>query len=211
LGGLLTVPSLYSEESAAIFLLQQKNEAPLLGEEAIATRNLLHSIQETAFIVSREGGILDFVLPHESMSLSSAPTIGMRIYDVLAPMIAICHAQQVAEMSRKGCEVTKETIYCRGRAVLRAVPLVSSNRGEVLSYVLYVRDVTDERLWEQRIRETEEHYRAITEFANDWIFWMNSDKTIQYVRHFAPPPRLTCTPPPSDVAIVRDDNRTKQG
>lgn len=65
-------------------------------------------------------------------------------------------------------------------SVLMSVAAMSDDSGEIIGYVTVGRDITDLKLAEQELRESEERYRDILEFATDLIFLVGADGKLVY-------------------------------
>eukprot|EP00727_Mastigamoeba_balamuthi_P005829 m51a1_g1866 putative pas pac sensor hybrid histidine kinase (785) ;mRNA; r:644350-647705 len=166
----------------AVLVFEDAECAESLRAEQSAGRALLRSAGQPAIVVGEGGYVQDWTSECAACKLleSSPSTSGARIYDLLPPVAAAAHAQQVAEAARTEREVVREIEARSDVFELRVVPLVV-RRGAMSRYLLRVRDVTQERLWERRIRETERRFRNITEFASDWVLWITPDKRILYM------------------------------
>ena len=64
--------------------------------------------------------------------------------------------------------------------ILMSVASMRDDANEVIGYVAVGRDITDLKLAEQELRESEERYRDILEFATDIIFLVDASGTFVY-------------------------------
>lgn len=64
--------------------------------------------------------------------------------------------------------------------ILMSVASMRDDAGEVIGYVVVGRDITDLKLAEQELRESEERYRDILEYATDVIFLVDGSGTFVY-------------------------------
>lgn len=65
-------------------------------------------------------------------------------------------------------------------SVLMSVASMRDDSGDVIGYVAVGRDITDLKLAEQELRESEERYRDILEYATDVIFLVDATGTFIY-------------------------------
>ncbi len=82
--------------------------------------------------------------------------------------------------------VSEEVNVLNGKTIItetRKIPVMEDNVVERI--VTVVRDITNRRLAEIRIRESEERYRLLAETAEDMIFIIDNRDTVLYVNSFA--------------------------
>jgi PAS domain S-box-containing protein len=155
-----------------------------LAEEEVLrseSRNkvMLEAIPDLMFLISRDGEYLDFRARDEGrLYVPPEEFVGRNLRDIMPPERAGPMLDSIAKALDTGETQVIEYSLPMPEGVLDfEARLVASGPGEILSVV---RDVTERRLAEQELRESEERFRLLTENARDIIFRYRLDPTFRY-------------------------------
>ena len=155
-------------------------EDPITGVEA---RNLFRALPDPAFLLDRRGAILDMNGAAEAAQDRDAAGLrGALLQEALATE---CGAQVSGALARAVADRACVTIEClggrNGRPVHEEVRFVPLASGEVLALV---RDITERKLAEEAMRESDAQFRVVTQNITD-AFWIRSPD-MREVRYVSP-------------------------
>jgi len=149
-------------------LLQAKNDL-----EAI-----FNAAQQAVFLMDPDGTIIN---ANEEVARrlkrKAGEMVGRCIYDFLPAEVADGRRRRVAEVLRTRKPVQFEDRRA-GRTISQTLYPVFDSKGSVVRLAVYGQDVTDERLAEARMRESDQMYRSLFDSNLDAIFVALPDGTI---------------------------------
>jgi PAS domain S-box-containing protein len=153
-------------------------EEELLRSE---TRNkaMLEAIPDLMFLISRDGEYLDFrARDEDKLYVPPEEFVGRNLREIMPPELAGPMLDGIARALDTGETQLIEYNLPMPEGVRDfETRLVASGPAEILSVV---RDVTGRKHAEQRLRESEERFRLLTENARDVIFRYRLDPTPGY-------------------------------
>jgi PAS domain S-box-containing protein len=161
----------------------------MLATEALRTsettlRTFVNAVPEPALLIDREGRL---ILCNEALAGRFGKDIkellGRNVFDLLPPEIAKnrrLHGQQVF---RTGKPLRFEDSH-EGRHYLSYVYPVLDPLGETNRVAAFAFDITDHKLAEKALKESEEKYRDLVENINDVVFSVGIDGRVSYISPF---------------------------
>jgi PAS domain S-box-containing protein len=166
-------------------ITDRKNAEEALRRSEARSRALLEAIPDMIFLFSRDGVFLDYDAPDASALVAPpAVFVGRNIRDVLPSSIADETLRHIGEIARTGAtapygydmEIGGERRSFESRMV------ACTND----TFLAIVRDITDRRLAEEALRESEERFRLIVHNSPDMTMIQAIDGALQYVSPQAP-------------------------
>ena len=153
-------------------------EEELLRSE---TRNkaMLEAVPDLMFLISRDGEYLDFrARDEDKLYVPPEEFVGRNLREIMPPELAGPMLDGIARALDTGETQLIEYKLPMPEGVRDfETRLVASGPEEILSVV---RDVTGRKLAEQKLRESEERFRLLTENARDVIFRYRLDPALGY-------------------------------
>ncbi len=146
----------------------------------IFPRDVLDAMEDAIHVVDDELQIIFFNDAfrqwNDELGLPSTDVIGTSITE-LFPFLSEEIANEYRRVFRTGEKlVTEEHVTINGRTIYtetQKIPVV--RQGEVAHVVTIIRDITDQKAAERKLRESEALYRGVVEHANDAIYIITPD------------------------------------
>src|SRR3712207_4405175 len=142
---------------------------------------MLEAIPDLMFLISRDGEYLDFRARDEGkLYVPPKELIGRNLRDIMPPELPGPMLDSIAKALDTGeTQVIEYSLPVPEGVLDFEARLVASGPREVLSVV---RDVTERKLVEQELRESEERFRLLAENAKDIIYRYRLDPTFEIGR-----------------------------
>ena len=167
---------------------ERKKAEEALQQSAQQMTQIIGFLPDATFAIDAEGKVIAWNRAIEEMSgVSAADMIGKENYEyavpfygtrrpilidlVLAPNKQIEQTYALFQRNRDVLTVEADTATPLGRKVklwARAAPLYDAN-GDVIGAIESIRDITERKLAEEALRESEEKYRVLVEKAHEGI------------------------------------------
>lgn len=131
-------------------------------------RAILNALPDTYSVLDRNGYFIEFSLPRGLEKITREEVISKHLADVLPEGIA-AEAMIYLQKAISSGEVLTHRFQVSGRTQLRSYEAryVAQTQNEVL---VLVRDTTESRIAEEKLKESEVKYRTLVEQAADGIF-----------------------------------------
>jgi PAS domain S-box-containing protein len=153
--------------------LKQREEA--LRESRHIQQNLLNAIPEAAFLISPRGKVLATgETTARRLGKTVEEVLGANIYTLIPPDIAENRRKHVEKAVRSGLLVRFEDIR-NGRYIDNRINPITNEAGNVTKVAVLGIDITEQKLREEKLRESEEQYRSLTENSTDIIARFDRD------------------------------------
>ena len=156
----------------------------LVQKRSEESRNaLLAAIPDIMFRLSADGTFLDFKSSNpEDLLLSSGQFLGKKASEVLSPDLARLTEQKINETLASGkiVDYEYETLTGDLKKYWEARMAVCG-KDQILSII---RDITERKLFEERLIESEERYRTSIESSNDGVAIVQGDRHLYVNRKF---------------------------
>lgn len=132
-------------------------------------RAIVEAVPDMLFRTSSDGVILDYHAPHEMMLyLPPKEFLNKKVDDVLPPHVVSVVMEAIHNaVDRQQMTMVEYEMELRGETRFFEDRIVPVHAGELLSVV---RDITERRLAEKHLQESEERYRRLADHAPDIIF-----------------------------------------
>ena len=158
---------------------RKKAEKALRRTEAMASA-LLNASADSAILVDA-GGFILAINENALKNLHRTETnvIHQNIFDLLPPDVAAARKTRAEEVIRTGEPIQFEDKMA-DRIINNTIYPVFGQEGSVVRLAIYSRDITDYRLAEEMLRESEAKFRMIGTSAQDAIIIMDSVGKISY-------------------------------
>ncbi len=163
---------------------KQAEEALRISENRL--RAIIDAEPECVKLVAPDGTLLEINPAGRAMieADNSEAVIGKSVYDLVAPE----YKQAYQALNDSVCQGNKgklevEFIGCKGKRIwmeTHAVPLRDEADGSLIQLAI-ARDVTERKQTEQALKESEEKFRNLVEYTNDWVWASNLDGLFTYV------------------------------
>jgi len=149
-------------------------------------RSLLNACTDSILLTDTEGMFID-------LNETVARRIGERVedlvgtnsYDTLPRSVAEGRREKAAEVIRTK-EPVRFTDVREGRLFNINIFPVPDIQGEVERLAIYAKDITTRRIAEDRLRESEENYRALTDSIPGFIMAVDREGTIHFINRTMP-------------------------
>jgi PAS domain S-box-containing protein len=153
-------------------------EEQLLRSEA-RNKAMLEALPDMMFLISRDGEYLDFRTRDEGkLYVEPEEFVGRNLREIMPPELAEPMLDSIARALDTGETQLIEYSLPMPEGVLDfEARLVASGPEEILSVV---RDVTERKRVERKLRESEERFRLLAESAHDVIFRYGLDPALGY-------------------------------
>jgi len=156
-----------------------------LSESEKKYRNLFDESRDAVYITTREGKFLDANRASlELFGYTREELMGnVSVAEIYAyPGDRVRFQEQIEE---KGSVRNYEIKFRKKNGAEISCLLTSnvrrSNDGKVLGYQGIIRDVTEQKRSEKALRESEEHYRAVVEAFDGWIYICSQDYRVEFM------------------------------
>lgn len=106
--------------------------------------------------------------------------VGRKVFELFPPEVSE-HRHPYIERAFSTGEVVIFEDKRNGRILHNHLYPILDSDGKVIRLAIYSRDVTDSKLMEQALRESEEKYRTIANFTYDWESWRAPDGPYLYI------------------------------
>ncbi len=156
----------------------------LIHKRSEEARNaLLAAIPDIMFRLSADGTFLDFNTPNSNnLLLPPEQFLGKKAVDVLPPQLADLTVKKIQETLTSGKLVTYEYETATGdQKNYWEARMAVCGKGQILSII---RDITERKLFEERLIESEERYRTSIENSNDGVAIVKGDRHLYVNRKF---------------------------
>ena len=161
-------------------LLKSKLEQNQLIEEEAVLRVLVNAPTESALLVDVKGKILALnEVSAKRLGKSAHELIGSGVFDYLPPEIAEFRIAQGRKAVRSG-KPHRFQDERAGRVYDNSIYPILGPEGKVTSLAIYARDITEAKLFEQALRESEKRYRDLADSLPQVVFEMNTNGLITY-------------------------------
>ncbi len=148
-----------------------------------ARNALLAAIPDIMFRLSADGAFLDFNSPNSnSLLLPPEQFLGKKVSDVLFPDLARLTELKISETLASGKLVNYEYETVTGAQKKHwEARMAICGKDQVMTII---RDITERKLFEERLIESEERYRTSIENSNDGVAIVKGDKHLYVNRKF---------------------------
>ncbi|HEY9693866.1 MAG TPA: PAS domain S-box protein [Oculatellaceae cyanobacterium] len=163
---------------------KQAEEALRISENRL--RAIIDAEPECVKLVAADGTLLEINPAGRAMieADNAEAVIGKSVYDLVAPE----YRQAYQALNERVCQGNKgklevEFIGCKGKRIwmeTHAVPLRNEADGSLIQLAI-ARDITERKQTEQALKESEEKFRNLVEYTNDWVWASNLDGLFTYV------------------------------
>jgi len=149
-------------------ITDQKRAELRLSESNERNKTILSAIPDVMFVFNRQGDILDCHSPsNELLLIPQNEFIGKNLSEVAPPYLVKINEERIDALFKTGkpqnysypLDLNGERRYFEGR-------MVKLGESRILSIV---RDISEQRLMEDALRQSEENYHTIFQLANDSI------------------------------------------
>ena len=186
-----------------------------------ARNALLAAIPDIMFRLSADSTFLDFNSPNsDDLLLSPEQFLGRKASEVLSPDLASLTEKKLNETLASGKLVTYEYETVAGdKKKYWEARMAVCGKDQIMSII---RDITERKLFEERLIESEERYRTSIENSNDGVAIVQGDRHLYVNRKFVEifgfdsadeiiGQPVTLTVHPDDREKVAEINRKRQG
>ncbi|WP_459935448.1 PhnD/SsuA/transferrin family substrate-binding protein [Fundidesulfovibrio butyratiphilus] len=202
-----------SQEQLCRELAARKETQRLLTEKETRIRSLFNSTSDSVILIDPQGIILDINnIAASRRGRTPAELIGQCLYDTLPEQSAVQRRERVARVLTTGrAEFFEEERV--GRYFRIRIWPVLNETGAIIHLASFSLEITDFRLSEKALRESEEKYRTVAEFTTDWEYWMGTDGRYLYVspacrQMTGCDPEEFCADPGLFLRLVHPDDRS---
>jgi len=115
----------------------------------------------------------------DSVNMTPESLVGRHCYEVWHGREDACKFCPVLEAGRTGAPCEREVASPDGRRWRVRGYAVTDSSGRVENYIEFCQDITERKMVEDALKESEEKYRTLFESANDAIFLMDVGKFVE--------------------------------
>ena len=178
------------ETTTSIVELNKEIDERKAAEEALREserflQNVFDGIQDGISVLDRDLTIIGCNFWMEDQYAEHMPLIGKKCYKVYQGLQSPCPGCPSIPAIETG-EVHSEVVPYpsaeepSGWIELSSFPLTDRS-DSVVGVIEHVKDITAKKLAEEALRESEERFRTVADFAYDWEFWIAPDGRYLYV------------------------------
>ena len=166
--------------------MELQEQKDLLQKSESFFSNIFSSIQDGICILDRDMTILRVNMIMEQWYSHAAPLVGKKCYEVYqgcSSPCSNCPARITLESGKPAKEVVpmmKDGVLT-GWIELYSYPLIEQESGEMEGIVSYVRNITEQKMFEDALRDSEMMFRTVVNAAKDSIFIKDSRMRYSFV------------------------------
>ncbi|MFH0918354.1 MAG: diguanylate cyclase [Candidatus Omnitrophota bacterium] len=148
---------------------------------------IFNSIQDGLCILDTKMNVLQVNSSMEKWYAHSMPLVGKKCYQVYHQRSKPCEVCPVAETlkNHKAAHYVNPMDDKDGKTIgyfdLFSFPIFDEGSKELVGVIEYVRNITEQIVSQQSLRDSEEKFRTIADFTYDWEYWQGVDNKMIYV------------------------------
>lgn len=162
-------------------ITKRKRAEEELRESSELLRTFMNAIDESAFLMDREGRIL---AANETVAKRFGKTLseftGLTMEEILPPEVAQMREKHVAEVVRTKKPVRFEDERM-GRTIDNSIYPVFNGQGEVGALAIVGHDITERKLAEEAIQQNEKKLRDITASLGEGLYVLNDKGEVTFM------------------------------
>ena len=144
-------------------------------------RGILDAITETIVLIDRQGMVITVdQIACERLGTKKEDLIGRCLYDFFPPEVAEKRKRKYEEVFNTGKSVCFEDSRESMTFEQNVYPILS-DRNRVERVAIFAREITDRKLTEETLRESEEKYRSMMESMKDAVYICSTDYRVEYM------------------------------
>ena len=163
-------------------ITEQKEIEIKLQKSEEKLRSILNSMSDLVFVLDAENRFVSYFVPTEDLFVQPDNFIGKPLLEVMPKNVTDMFLSVLPEIKQgKVEEFDYELDMPEGKKWYSAKLSPLIKKGKYAGFTSVIRDITEHKLAEQKLGDSENKFRLLADYTFDWEYWIDTNGDYKYI------------------------------